>query len=280
MKYRGALNPLAKGDADVDPDSKPNQTRRLKLTIAYDGTPWRGWQSLPSGDTVQDQLNLALRKVSGTTIRVQGSGRTDSGVHALGQVAHADIPITARLTDEVWVQALNACLPPSIRIMAAESVPDAFHARFDAVGKTYRYRIWRPTIFTPFEINRSWHVYGEVDEAALAECAQMLVGRYNFARLSANRGDISEIERREDPASTTRTLRSVKVSTVGDVMEIEIEGEGFLYKMVRLIVGTMIHIARGKARPEWLRELLTDTEGLQSNHAAPAEGLYLVAVHY
>ncbi|MCB1208282.1 MAG: tRNA pseudouridine(38-40) synthase TruA [Verrucomicrobiales bacterium] len=274
------MKPPVNAAADVDPELIASTTRRLKLTIAYDGTPWRGWQSLPGGRTVQDELNAAFEKVSGRALRVQGSGRTDAGVHAFGQVAHADIPSSARLTDEAWSIALNACLPPSIRVLQAESVPDTFHARFDAIGKTYRYRIWRPRIFTPFENHRAWHLYGPLDEAALARCAELLIGTHNFGRLSANRGDQSEVQRRLDPASTTRTLRSVEIRDLGDVLEIEVEGEGFLYKMVRLIVGTLIHIARGRETTDWLRDLLTNPEGLQSNQAAPAEGLYLVAVQY
>lgn len=264
----------------MDPEAPPNPLRRLRLTLAYDGTPWRGWQSLPGGRTVQDEVNAAFQKVSGSTHRVQGSGRTDAGVHALGQVAHADIPSTARLTDEAWATALNACLPPSIRVMQAQIVPGTFHARFDAIGKTYRYRIWRPRIFTPFENHRAWHIYGPLDASALARSAQLLVGTHNFCRLSANRGDQSEVQRRLDPASTTRTLTRVQIRDLGDVLEIEVEGEGFLYKMVRLIVGTMIHIARGRETIEWLQDLLTNPEGLQSNQAAPAEGLYLVSVQY
>ena len=255
-------------------------TKRLKLTIAYDGLPWQGWQSLPSGLTVQDQVQLALGKIADAPVHAHGSGRTDTGVHALGQTTHADVPASAKLTDEDWIHALNAVLPPSIRILACETAPDAFHARFDVTGKVYRYRIWRPRVMSPFEVGRAWQVHGEVDAAALKQCAALLRGTHNFSRLSANRGDLSDEERRANTAGMTRTLSRVEARTEGEVWEIEFEGDGFLYKMVRLMVGTMIHVARGRNPVEWFAALLSDPDGVKSHHMAPADGLYLVRVLY
>ena len=130
-------------------------SKRLRLTLAYDGGPWRGWQSMPGGGTVQDMLNEAFFKVAGMPVRTQGSGRTDAGVHALAQVAHADVPESASLAPEAWRNALNACLPPSIRVLDVDEPPQPFHARFDALGKIYRYRIWRGRELDPFEIGRA-----------------------------------------------------------------------------------------------------------------------------
>ncbi len=256
--------------------------KRLRLTLAYDGAPWRGWQSMPGGRTVQDELNAAFLKVAGAPVRTQGSGRTDAGVHALAQVAHADVPESAALRADAWVNALNAHLPPSIRVLeVAEPEPD-FHARFDATGKVYRYRIWRNRVMSPFEAGRAWPVYGRLDEDALRQGAALLTGTHDFARLSANRGGEKEAKQRLDPASTTRTLRRVEVRQAGaDVLEIEFEGDGFLYKMARLLTGSLVHLARGRADLAWLRDLLEQPRsGPKSHHAAPADGLYLVRVSY
>jgi len=254
--------------------------KRLRLVVAYCGTPWRGWQSQDGGGGIQDELNAAILKATGITAGVQGSGRTDAGVHALGQTAHFDVPETLRMNGDAWFSALNACLPPTIRVLQAENAEPHFHARFDAKGKTYRYRIWRPLMLSPFESDRAWHVYGPLDMAALRKSAQMLVGTHNFVRLSANRGDMPETERRLRIEKTTRTIQHVEVREIGDVLELEFSGDGFLYKMVRLITGTLLHIARGRSTKEYFAELLASPEGLQSNQCAPACGLYLVKVNY
>lgn len=254
--------------------------RRLKLTIAYDGRPWRGWQSQVNSATVQDQVENALRDLTGTQVSVQGSGRTDAGVHALAQVAHADVPDALKMGGEAWVRALNVRLPPSIRIMACEDSPGEFHARFDAVGKIYCYRLWRGAVMSPFEQGRAWHLYGSLDLDLLHHGAGILTGMHNFARLSANRGDMSEDERREDADGLTRTVRRIDIIPEGDVLRIEFEGDGFLYKMIRLMTGSLVQVARGRERLEWLSELVENPSGLKSNQCAPADGLYLVKVLY
>ncbi|MBL9133026.1 MAG: tRNA pseudouridine(38-40) synthase TruA [Verrucomicrobiaceae bacterium] len=254
--------------------------KRLRLVVAYCGTPWRGWQSLEGGRTITDELNAAIRKATDIETSIQGSGRTDAGVHALAQVAHGDVPETVRMSSEAWVNALNACLPLTIRVLSVEDAPPGFHARFDATGKVYRYRIWRPRMLSPFESDRAWHVYGPLDMESLRECARMLVGTHNFVRLSANRGDMPETERRLRTEKTTRTIHRVEVRETDEILELEFEGDGFLYKMVRLIVGSLVHIARGRSTKEWFAELLANADGLQSNQTAPACGLYLVRVNY
>jgi tRNA pseudouridine38-40 synthase len=254
--------------------------KRLRFTIAYCGTPWRGWQSLEGGRTVTDELNASIRKATSIDTRMHGSGRTDAGVHALAQTAHCDVPETVRMTTESWAHALNACLPLTIRILNVEECPPAFHARFDAIGKTYRYRIWRPRTLSPFEADRFWHVYGPLDLEAVRWCCDKLVGTHNFVRLSANRGDMPETERRLRIDKTTRTIHRAEMREAGDVLELEFSGDGFLYKMVRLIVGSLMHIARGRESKEWFARLLTDPTGMQSNQTAPACGLYLVGVEY
>lgn len=270
-----------------DVESKAGQHRgpepgfkRLRFTIAYCGTPWRGWQSLEGGCTITDELNAAIRKATRIETRVQGSGRTDAGVHALAQTAHCDVPETVRMSGEAWAHALNACLPLTIRVSNVEDADPSFHARFDATVKTYRYRIWRPRMMSPFEADRAWHVYGPIDIDAVRWCCEKLVGTHNFVRLSANRGDMPETERRQRTEKTTRTIHRAELREDGDVLEFEFEGDGFLYKMVRLIVGSLMHVARGRESKEWFASLLEDPTGMQSNQTAPACGLYLVRVNY
>lgn len=254
--------------------------KRLRLTVAYCGTPWRGWQSQTGGGGVQNELNTAIRRAVGVQALVQGSGRTDAGVHALGQVAHCDVPETVRMSAEAWCNALNACLPLSIRITEATVAEPTFHCRFDAIGKVYRYRIWRPRLLSPFEADRAWHIHGPLDIEALRAGLQHLVGTHNFVRLSANRGDLPETQRRALPEKTTRTIHRAELRDLGDVLELEFEGDGFLYRMVRMIVGTLMHISRGRANRDWLTDLLQNPHGLQSNQTAPSCGLYLVSVKY
>lgn len=254
--------------------------RRLRLTVSYCGTPWRGWQSLAGGDTVQDELNAAFLKAVRATVQVQGSGRTDAGVHALAQTAHVDVPVTLRMSDESWEKALNACLPPTIRILRVEAAEPNFHARFDAERKIYLYRIWRPRLMSAFEAERSWQVYGPLDIAAMRQCLEKLVGEHNFVRLSANRGDMPETQRRATPAKTTRTIFRAEMREAEELIEMEFEGDGFLYKMVRMIVGSLVSVGRGRSTVAWFNDLLESAEGRQSTLMAPAGGLYLKRVIY
>ena len=252
---------------------------RLKLTIAYDGRPWRGWQSQVSGVTVQDRLESVLAQLTGKRIGIHGSGRTDAGVHARGQVAHftvEDISWPA----QSWLRAMNSKLPPSIRVVHCEEAAPDFHARFDATGKIYEYRIWLPPVMSPFEVGLSWHPWGGVNVDLIREGAPILRGRHNFARLSANRGDQSEAERREDPAQLVRNVSRIDVFEEGDILRLEFEGDGFMYKMVRLMVGSLVRVARRRDSLDWLRDLVADPDGEKSNHCAPADGLYLVSVKY
>ena len=253
---------------------------RLKLTLAYDGHPWKGWQSQISGGTVQDELESALTDLTKSKVSVQGSGRTDAGVHARAQIAHADVPDTMRLHPEAWVRALNVRLPHSIRVLQVEEAAPDFHARFDAVGKIYEYRIWRADVLSPFEDNRAWHFHGPLDMPLLHEAASLLCGTHNFARLSANRGDMTEDERREDGEGLTRTITRISIDEQGDVLRLTFEGDGFMYKMVRMMVGSLIHVARGRAPLSWLRDLVQNPVGEKTNQTAPSAGLYLVRVLY
>ena len=245
--------------------------QRLKMVVAYDGRPFQGWQSQAHHDTVQDRLEAAFGKLcSGQRVAVHGSGRTDAGVHACGQIAHADVPDSWRHDPAQSLAALNAHLPPEIRIRLTRFVPQTFHARFSARGKIYRYRIWNDPVLDPFENGRVWHFPGELDEATLREGTQRIVGRHDFAGFAANRG--------KSEASTIRTIRRIDVRRRGPLFTLDFEGDGFLYKMVRLLTGSAVRCAQGRAPLSWLDDLLNAQA--KTSFAAPAEGLYLMRVLY
>ncbi|MDQ6622039.1 MAG: tRNA pseudouridine(38-40) synthase TruA [Verrucomicrobiota bacterium] len=247
--------------------------RRLKFTVAYDGRPFAGWQSQANGNTIQDVLEQAFARVDGGPLRVHGSGRTDAGVHALAQTAHADVA-RMRLTPQMWTAALNDALPATIRIVRSAYVSDAFHARFSAKGKMYRYRIWNDRYLSPLEDGRAWHVAAPLDLARLTRDAQRFVGEHDFAGFAANRGRPEQ--------STIRTIHSARVRQRGRLITLEFAGDGFLYKMVRLMVGALVRAAREEAWPDEISARLAQpaVSPSQARPAAPAAGLYLVRVFY
>src|SRR3954462_248971 len=159
---------------------------RLKLIVAYDGAPFSGWQSQPNGNGIQDHLENAFEKICGARVCVHGAGRTDAGVHAVAQVAHADVP-ARRYDPERWVKAINGLLPPAIRVMRCRFVSDSFHARFSAKGKIYRYRVWNAEVAPPLENGRSWHVREPLDMGRMTQAARLFVGRHDFSAFAANR---------------------------------------------------------------------------------------------
>src|SRR5438874_5356843 len=195
------------------------ESRRLKLVISYDGRDFGGWQSQKHRNTVQDNLEAAFERVCGRRLRVSGSGRTDTGVHALGQCAHVDVP-AAQFAAERWLKALNGVLPQTIRILRARFVSNSFHARFSAKGKVYRYRIINGPVRPPLEIGRAWHIAAALDRNLLTRAAKLFVGRHDFAAFAANRG--------KKERSTVRTMEYVRVTGRRDLLEIEFSGDGFL----------------------------------------------------
>jgi tRNA pseudouridine38-40 synthase len=246
-------------------------SQRLKLIVAYDGAPFAGWQSQKHHNTIQDQLECAFRRIGGDHLRVHGAGRTDAGVHALAQCAHVDVP-DRRLTAESWRNALNAVLPATIRTLRCRYVSSDFHARFSAKGKTYRYRIWTGPVLPPLELNRVWHVPMSLDVDLIRAAGKQVVGKHDFAAFAANRGKKEE--------NTVRTIYSLKIRKRGQDLTIEVTGDGFLYKMVRIIVGAMVRVAIGKME---VREIISGLESGESTNArlvAPSGGLYLMKVWY
>jgi tRNA pseudouridine38-40 synthase len=246
---------------------------RLKLTVAYDGTPFSGWQSQPNGNGIQDHLEKAFEQICSQRVHVHGAGRTDAGVHALGQCAHADVPVRRYGADR-WRSALNGILPATIRIMECRFVSDSFHARFSAKGKIYRYRVWNGPVLPPLENGRAWHVCDPIDREAVATAAKSLIGEHDFASFAANRGI--------PVADTVRTVHGARLRTAGPLLTFHFEGNGFLYKMVRLLVGALIQIGIGKAPPHQIQSRLAHPRRAiaTERNVAPAAGLFLFRVRY
>ena len=248
-------------------------TSRLKLIVAYDGAPFSGWQSQANGNGVQDHLETAFEQICSRRLRVHGAGRTDAGVHALAQCAHADLP-ERRYGADRWRSALNGVLPTAIRVMRSRFVPESFHARFSAKAKVYRYRIWNDEVLPPLENNRAWHVRDAIDFKLVVTSAKLFAGRHDFASFAANRGAPVD--------DTFRTLHRVAVTKSGPLVTLDFEGDGFLYKMVRLIVGSLVQIGVGKTPADEVEARLAHPTRTitPARNVAPACGLFLVRVRY
>jgi tRNA pseudouridine38-40 synthase len=242
---------------------------RLKLTIAYDGTDFAGWQVQPGLPTVQGLVEAALAAVDGTPASVHGAGRTDAGVHALGQVAHVDV--AKPLVPGVWARALNAHLQRDVRVMRAEVVERSFHARKAAVNKLYRYRVWTGRFVSPFVRRFVAHSPREHDLEAMRAAAAALVGRHDFEAFTvADR----------DTMTTERTLRRLDILREGDEIVIEAEADGFLRAMVRTLAGTLLAVGDGRMKAEVVAEALVTRRRELAGPTAPAAGLTLVRVDY
>ena len=244
---------------------------RLKLLIAYNGGPFRGWQSQATGDAVQDLVEQAFTKLCGERIVVHGAGRTDAGVHALGQVAHAELREN-QLPLRKWALALNGHLPREIRVMKVTRAAPDFHARFSARGKVYIYRIWNAPVLHPFERGRAWHLCGLLDLDELRASLALLEGTHDFAGFAGHLG--------KDDRDTVRTINRISFRRAGALLTLRFEGTGFLYHTVRLLTGTAVRCAQGRAERSWISELLAAKGALKTSFAAPAEGLYLSRVLY
>ena len=250
---------------------------RLVFTCAYDGTPWRGWQSQAGGRTLQDAVEDAFAAILRERIRVSASGRTDAGVHAVAQCFHADVPETCRMSPQNWRAALNAHLDGTIRIMEAREAEEGFHARFSACGKIYEYLISTAPVLSPFQMNRVWHCPHGIDAEKLKEALACYVGEHDFRRFAAKRGNEPE----NPPADYyLRTIYSATLEEEGELLRIRVQGNGFMYRMVRLLVGTAHQVARGRMSLEDLCAMLENPLGQKTRYCAPADGLYLRRVFY
>jgi tRNA pseudouridine38-40 synthase len=270
----------------------------FRITLAYDGTDFVGWQRQATGVSVQGLLEEALRELDQRDVTVTGAGRTDAGVHAIGQVAAFSIehPLTA----QVVIRALNARLPDAVRVLSAEEMPATFHARFGARAKTYRYRILNGDIVSPFERRYAWHVPGALDLDAMRTAARLLEGVHDFAAFQSAGSDVRTTEREitcsqlvttEDTEDESffrtglhlrvpRVLRSGEVGNRGALLFYDVTGNGFLRHMVRAIAGSLVEVGRGRRAPDWMPDVLASRDRARAGPTAPAKGLFLVSITY
>jgi tRNA pseudouridine38-40 synthase len=241
-----------------------------RLLIEYDGTAYAGWQWQPTGTTIQRLLEDALEKVlGGERVHVSGSGRTDAGVHALGQVASFTCS-TPRLPHAIRL-GLNCLLPRDMAVREARVAPEGFHACHGAVYKHYRYRILDTGERAPLRERFTWHWRGPLDVAVMAQAAPFLVGTHDFASFQGGRSDVK---------TTVRTLFSVDVNRRADEVWIDVAGSGFLRHMVRILVGTLVDVGRGVIPPERIGQILEAHDRCAAGRTAPACGLCLMEVRY
>jgi len=246
----------------------PAATYRLKL--AYHGGPYSGWQRQPGKETVQLSLESAAAALFGQPVNMAASGRTDTGVHALGQVVSFVAP--ARHAPGVIRKALNAKLPATIRVLEVRRVPEGFHARFSATGKTYRYVIRNAGMEDPFSLDTCWFVPLPIDMAAMRRAAKHLTGEHDFASFASNPGYTRE--------TTVRHIRWLKISKRGELITLRVNADGFLYKMVRNLAGTLVKVGLGRLEPEEVRTIRDARARKAAPPSAPAHGLFLESVQY
>ncbi len=249
---------------------KPSAATRWKCVCDYDGRGFTGWQSQPGGRSVQDVIERRLGQIFGRTVRIHGSGRTDAGVHALGQVFHFDADW--RHGAERLRAALRAGLPPAVGIQSVRAAPARFHARFGARGKVYRYQVHQGGPAGVFLHPFCWSVPQTLDLAAMRAAAAKLVGRHDFCAFSAVNG--------ADRGDTIRNLRRLDIGRRGALLRITAEADGFLYKMVRSLAGALVAVGQGKLTPAGVAGILRSGRRSHAVQTAPAQGLFLVRVRY
>jgi tRNA pseudouridine38-40 synthase len=246
---------------------------KFKLTIAYDGTGYEGWQVQKIGTGVQEKVEGALAKLFPSHPRVHSSSRTDTGVHALGMVAHFEVPAAeCRMTARKLALAVNAWLPEDIRVLAATQARESFHARFNATGKQYRYFVWNHPAMNPLMRHTAWHVPRRLDVGAMRVAARLFLGTHNFQSFAANPGYARE--------STVRTLSRCDLRQSGRLLTAVIEGDGFLYRMCRGIVGTLVQVGLGRFPATAVEQMLAVKDRSVAGMSAPAHGLVLWKVFY
>jgi len=248
--------------------------RNLKITLAYDGTDFCGWQVQPDAPSIQGALASAIGRITGEKVLPQGSGRTDAGVHALAQVA--TFSIESVIPTANLVIALNDVLPPAIRILQCIEAPLDFHARKSAIAKTYRYRMYRGDICPPFLARYVWHYPYPLDFDAMAQAAQVVEGEHDFTSFAA----VDPERGKEEPVSNVRTVFSSRWTQQDQEFVYEIRGNGFLHHMVRNLVGTFLLAGKKTLNTDDVTRILADRNRSAAGATAPASGLYLVNVEY
>ncbi|HSD41864.1 MAG TPA: tRNA pseudouridine(38-40) synthase TruA [Burkholderiales bacterium] len=242
---------------------------RIALGIAYDGRPFDGWQSQPTGDAVQDRLEAALAEIAGVPVRVTAAGRTDAGVHAIGQVAHFDV--ATERPESAWMRGTNAHLPEGIAVQWAREVDDEFHARFSAVSRSYTYVLYnhpvRPAVFA----GKVGWFHLPLDVAVMRTAAACLAGEHDFSAFRSS----------ECQAKTpVKMLHRMEIRRRGDYVIFELTADAFLHHMVRNLVGCLVHVGKGAQPPDWLKGVLEGRDRARAAPTFPADGLYLTAVAY
>lgn len=244
--------------------------RNIKLWIQYDGTRYSGWQSQEhTGQTIQGKLTAVLERMTGETVELQGSGRTDAGVHALGQVAN--FHTKSSLSCEEMLCYMNRYLPEDIAVIQVEEAEPRFHSRLNAVRKTYVYRIWNSPIPNVWERKYLYLVEEKLDLEVMQRAAELLCGTHDFRAFCSNK---------RMKKSTVRTLESIEMEKEGSELRLIFTGNGFLYNMVRILTGTLIEVGLHKKEPEEMPEILESQERERAGFTAPAQGLYLKKVAY
>ncbi len=263
----------------------------FRIILSYDGTDYVGWQRQANGVSIQAVLEDALRTLDGREVPVAGAGRTDAGVHALGQVA--SFTIARDLKPDALVRALNAHLPRAIRVLSAEEASTAFHARFSARTKTYRYRLWNDEVMSPFESTYAWHVPGPLDVEAMRAAARLLEGRHDFVAFQAAGSSVETTEREifssrivdcglriEQQSAIKPAIDSAIRNPQSALLCYDVTGSGFLRHMVRIIVGSLVEIGRGRQPVEWIGRAIAGRDRAGAGPTAPPHGLFLVRVEY
>lgn len=244
--------------------------RNLLITIEYDGSEYHGWQIQPNLKTVQGTMEKELKKLFRTSVQLNGTSRTDAGVHAFGQ--RATFSGEFGIPTERIQFAANNLLPGSIHISKVQEVPERFHARFDATAKTYRYVIHNTMQRNVFDRNYCWYVGPKLNVLNMKSAATHFVGTHDFKSCQATGGP--------EKHSTVRTVMDLQVMQQEDKITIEITGDGFLYNMVRIIVGTLVQVGLGRIKPDQIDEILQSKDRARAGRTAPPQGLYLVQVYY
>jgi tRNA pseudouridine38-40 synthase len=242
---------------------------RLKLTLEYDGTAYVGWQRQLNGTSVQEVLERALSELFGEPVSTEAAGRTDAGVHALGQVVAFEAPRT--LPPTAYLRGLSALLPEDVSVVDAVEVPAEFDPRRGSAGKRYRYLISNRPVRSPLRRRTHWQLFAPLDIAAMDEAARPLLGTHDFSAFRAANCEA---------LTPQRTLRALSLVSSGDVVQFEFEGTAFLKHMVRNIVGTLVEVGRGRQRVAWVAEVLASRDRTLAGPTAPPQGLVLVEVRY
>lgn len=244
--------------------------QRYKCLIAYDGTNFFGYQVQPNKRTVQSMLESALEKIhKGQAVKVFASGRTDAGVHAKGQVIHFDSPL--KIPEDRWIVALNSLLPEDVSVIQVESVHNDFHARFDAIGKEYRYYLLPTKVRDPFQRNYSYQFPYPIDFTKIETAIKDLVGTHDFTSFCSAKTEVVD---------RVRTLSDIQIFEKNGLVEFRFIGNGFLYNMVRILVGTLLEIGTGQRDPLSVPEIIAACDRSAAGKTAPAHGLYLWKVFY